>query len=114
MLEAAEQAAEQLEGHGVSTSVWDVRVVTPLDEAMLSDARAHALVVTVEDGIREGGAGAGIATALSAMDGPGAMPALRILGIPTAYLPHGKPDEILAACGLDAASIAATARQALD
>jgi len=113
MLEAAEQAAEQLESHGISTSVWDVRVVTPLDEAMLNDARSHALVVTVEDGIREGGAGAGIATALSAMDHPATMPALRILGIPTSYLPHGKPDEILAACGLDASSIAATALEAL-
>ena len=113
MLDAAEEAADLLESQGVSTSVWDVRVVAPLDEAMLSDARTHSLVVTIEDGIREGGAGAGIATALSEMDGAGGVPAIRILGIPTSYLPHGKPDQILAACGLDAAGIAATARETL-
>ena len=113
MLEAAESAADILESRGVSTSVWDVRVVAPLDEAMLSDARSHSLVVTIEDGIREGGAGACIATALSETDGAGPAPAIRILGIPTTYLPQGKPDQILAACGLDAAGIAATARAAL-
>ena len=114
MLEAAEDAAELLEGHGISSSVWDVRVVAPLDEEMLRDARSHPLVVTVEDGIRAGGAGVAMATALGDMDGDGPMPALRVLGIPTAYIPHGKPDEILAACGLDPASIAATVREALD
>ena len=113
MLDAAEEAADILEGHGHSVSVWDVRVVAPLDEAMLADARSHPLVVTIEDGIRAGGAGAGIATALSEMDGVGAAPAMRILGVPTAYLPHGKADEILAACGLDAAGISATALKAL-
>ncbi len=113
MLEAAEEAAERLDDRGVSASVWDVRVVAPLDQVMLTDAYAHALVVTVEDGIREGGAGACIATALSELDGDGAAPAMRILGIPTAYLPHGRPEEILAACGLDAAGIATTALEAL-
>lgn len=113
MLDAAEDAAERLESRGVSTSVWDVRVVAPLDQAMLSDAAGHSLVVTVEDGIRDGGAGASIAAALSDIDGAGASPAIRILGIPTTYIPHGKPDEILAACGLDAAGITSTALDAL-
>ncbi len=113
MLDAAEEAAERLEGRGISTSVWDVRVIAPLDPAMLSDAGEHSLVITVEDGIRDGGAGASIAAALSNMDGAGASPAIRILGVPTSYIPHGKPDEILAACGLDAAGITSTALDAL-
>ena len=113
MLDAAEEAAERLGDRGVSVSVWDVRVVAPLDPVMLHDAFAHSLVVTVEDGIREGGAGSGIASALSELDGDGKAPPVRTLGIPTAYLPHGKPDEILAACGLDAAGIAQTALRAL-
>ena len=113
MLDAAEEAAERLGDRGVSVSVWDVRVVAPLDPVMLHDAFAHSLVVTVEDGIREGGAGSCIANALSELDGDGKAPPVRTLGIPTAYLPHGKPDEILAACGLDAAGIAQTALKAL-
>ena len=113
MLDAAEEAAERLGDRGVSVSVWDVRVVAPLDLVMLHDAFTHSLVVTVEDGIREGGAGSGIASALSELDGEGKAPPVRTLGIPTAYLPAGKPDEILAACGLDAAGITETALQAL-
>jgi 1-deoxy-D-xylulose-5-phosphate synthase len=36
-------------------------------------------------------------------------PRVRVLGIPCAYLPHGKPDQILADAGLDAAGITASA-----
>ena len=34
-------------------------------------------------------------------------PRLRILGVPVAYLPHGRPDEILAELGLDGPGVAA-------
>ena len=113
MLDAAEEAAERLEARGVSASVWDVRVVAPLDQVMLHDAFTHSLVITVEDGIRAGGAGSSVASALSELEADGKAPPVRNLGIPIAYLPHGKPDEILAACGLDAAGIAETALKAL-
>ena len=113
MLDAAEEAAERLGDRGVSVSVWDVRVVAPLDLVMLHDAFTHSLVITVEDGIRAGGAGSSVASALSELEADGKAPPVRNLGIPIAYLPHGKPDEILAACGLDAAGIAETALKAL-
>src|SRR5690606_8210421 len=45
--------------------VWDVRCCTPLDDEMLAAAARHAAVITVEDGIREGGVGAAIAGRLS-------------------------------------------------
>ena len=32
-------------------------------------------------------------------------PSVRILGVPSAYIPHGKPDIILAELGLDAKGI---------
>src|SRR3954471_246009 len=65
MLGAAEQAAEALEADGVSATVWDVRVIKPLDPRMVTDAGHHPLVVTIEDGIRDGGAGSAIADAVS-------------------------------------------------
>src|SRR5580658_4334346 len=52
MVEAAEEAADKLAADGVDATVWDVRVVSPPDRAMLHDAAAHTMVVTVEDGIR--------------------------------------------------------------
>ena len=57
MLAAATEAAEILAERGVEATVWDVRVVTPPDEEMLEDALAHQMVVTIEDGLKDGGAG---------------------------------------------------------
>lgn len=106
MLEECERAADILAADGVRASVWDPRAVKPLCEEMLADAERHELVVTVEDGLRDGGAGAGIRDALS---GSKAL----VLGVPTAYLPHGRPADILAGLGLDAEGIAAAARSGL-
>src|SRR5206468_3843173 len=65
MVEAAEEAARLLNQQGVSATVWDVRVVKPLDPVMVADAATHPLVVTVEDGVRQGGAGTAIADAVT-------------------------------------------------
>ena len=67
MVEAAEEAAELLEARDVHATVWDVRTI-PADPKMLADARRHALVVTAEDGIAEGGVGALLAAALGALE----------------------------------------------
>ncbi|MGI9646826.1 MAG: transketolase C-terminal domain-containing protein, partial [Ilumatobacteraceae bacterium] len=105
MLEAAEKAALLAAERGVEATVWDARAVSPLDPAMVADAAAHDFVVTVEDGIREGGIGFTIADAVCALD-----PSTRVdkLGVPTKFLPHDpNPNNILARCGLDAESITA-------
>ena len=107
-------AADELATEGIDATVWDVRVVSPPDTAMLADAARHALVVTTEDGVRHGGAGAFLVDAIAAQtesDGvPG--PATRVLGIPRQYLAQGKADDILASLGLDGAGIAESVRRA--
>ncbi|MYE66277.1 MAG: 1-deoxy-D-xylulose-5-phosphate synthase, partial [Acidimicrobiaceae bacterium] len=115
MLEACEQAAELLENEGVDATVWDPRAVTPVCPKMVADAVECDLVVTVEDGLRTGGAGTGIRDALMerAEAAGQAAPRVRVLGVPLDYLPHGKPDQILADLGLDAAGIAATVKSEL-
>jgi 1-deoxy-D-xylulose-5-phosphate synthase len=112
LVDAAEQAAAVLEREGIDATVWDARVVRPLDPEMLADAVAHPAVLTVEDGLREGGAGSGIADAIAELARGGARtaPPVQVFGIPLGYIAHGKPDAILADLGLDAAGIAATAR----
>jgi 1-deoxy-D-xylulose-5-phosphate synthase len=87
-----------------------VRVPKPLDEEMLADAGSHPAVVTVEDGYREGGIGAAIADRLQSGPRDGEAPRLAVLGVPVQFIPHGKPDAILASFGLDGAGVAATAR----
>ncbi len=115
MLEACEQAAELLAAEGADATVWDPRAVSPLCDEMLADAAGYETVVTVEDGLRAGGAGAAIRDALSeSAEAAGrAAPRVRVLGVPLDYLPHGKADDILADLGLDAAGIAATVKAEL-
>ena len=115
MLESCDQAAELLAGDGVDATVWDPRAVSPLCERMLADAAECDVVVTVEDGLRAGGAGTAIRDALAEQAEAAGRPAprVRVLGVPLDYLPHGKPDAILADLGLDAAGIAATVKQEL-
>lgn len=113
LVEAAEDAAALLADDGVQATVWDVRVVKPLDSAMLADAASHPLVVTAEDGIREGGAGAAIVSALAALEPGQPSPPVIVLGVPDRYIPQGKPAGILADLGLDAAGIARTVRDAM-
>jgi 1-deoxy-D-xylulose-5-phosphate synthase len=114
MVEAAEEAAAKLAADGVDATVWDVRVVAPPDPAMLADAASHGLVVTVEDGIRVGGAGTFLVDAMGALptiDHP--LPPVRVLGVPRAHIAQGKPDRILADLGLDGPGIAATVTAAM-
>jgi 1-deoxy-D-xylulose-5-phosphate synthase len=109
MLDAAEAAAEMLAADGVSVTLWDARVVKPLDPAMLADAGRHPYVVTVEDGLRDGGVGMKIADSLCELTVGRREPRVRVLGVPAAYIPHGKPDAILAELGLDTGGIFASA-----
>ena len=102
MVEAALDAAEALDA-----TVWDVRVVKPLDHDMLDDAATHSLVVTVEDGIRVGGAGSHITDAIEGRT------RVVVLGIPDTFVNQAKPASILARFGLDAAGITASVRTAL-
>ena len=113
MLEAAEEAAGKLAGEGIEATVWDVRVVAPPDPAMLLDAAGHGLVVTVEDGVRVGGAGSFLVDAMRGCTSELPLAPVRTLGIPRVYVPQGKPDAILADLGLDGAGIAASVTEAL-
>jgi 1-deoxy-D-xylulose-5-phosphate synthase len=120
LVEAADEAAGLLEDVGVSTTVWDMRLVKPVDDHLVADAGRHRLVVTVEDGVREGGAGARVVDALgqSALvpgrpGNGGLSPPVVVLGVPDSYVAHGDPGTIRSELGLDGIGIAAAARDGL-
>jgi 1-deoxy-D-xylulose-5-phosphate synthase len=106
MVGAAEKALESLTAAGINATLIDVRCCAPLDPAMITLAASHTAVLTCEDGILDGGIGASIATSVHALN-----PATRVesLGVPTQFIPHNKPDVILARFGLDAVGITAAA-----
>ncbi len=109
----AEKAAATLAGEGTDATVWDVRCCAPLDPEMIRDAARHALVVTCEDGIRDGGVGMTMADRIHHACGTDPLPHVEVLGVPTRFLPQAKPDRILAGLGLDAEGLAATVRRLL-
>jgi 1-deoxy-D-xylulose-5-phosphate synthase len=111
---AAEKAAEVLAAEGVEITVWDPRVVKPLDEVMLADAARHRIVIVAEDGLRDGGVGMMAACAIAAQCDGRAAPRFVLLGVPTQFVPHGKQDRILARLGLDADGLVRSVREALD
>ncbi len=116
MVWACDRAAERLEADGISCTVWDPRVVRPLDPDLLDDAAGHRVVVTVEDGMREGGIGSTLADEVAqrvAHRPAEERPRVRVLGTPVDYLPHGKPAAILSSLGLDADGIEAAVRDLL-
>ena len=113
MLDAAEAAADRLIADGLSVSLWDARVAKPLDPLMMADAARHPCVLTIEDGVREGGVGSAIADQLAEFTLGEHEPRVRVLGTPIAYLPHGKPDAILAELGLDRDGVYASATSLL-
>jgi 1-deoxy-D-xylulose-5-phosphate synthase len=83
-------------------TVWDPRAVKPLDPVMLDDAAGHRLVVTVEDGLADGGIGSRIGLELS-----GRGPRVLVLGVPDVHIRHDDPDLILSRLGLDGPGVAA-------
>ena len=65
MVGPAEEAAASSSTEGIEATVWDVRVVSPPDPRCWPTPARHDLVVTAEDGMRQGGAGMFLADAMA-------------------------------------------------
>jgi 1-deoxy-D-xylulose-5-phosphate synthase len=91
------QVAERLAQRGLGVTVVDPRWVRPVPVELVGLASTHRLVVTIEDGIRNGGVGDAVAKLLRdhELDVP-----LRDLGVPARWIDHGSRAEILAEIGL--------------
>jgi 1-deoxy-D-xylulose-5-phosphate synthase len=96
-------------GNELNATVANMRFVKPVDrELAYRLATTHDLVVTIEENVVAGGAGAGVAEALAA-DGI-SVPLLH-LGLPDAFVEHGDPQLLLADCGLDSQGIVRAIRE---
>ncbi|MCL2782336.1 MAG: 1-deoxy-D-xylulose-5-phosphate synthase, partial [Actinomycetia bacterium] len=95
-------AADMARQAGLSARVADPGWVTPVNPALVELARDARLVVTVEDGVAAGGAGARINQAVRAagVDAP-----TREIGLPTEFLTHGTPAQVRQDAGLTAGDI---------
>jgi transketolase len=103
-------AADELAGKGIAARVIDLYSVKPVDaEAILTAAGETKALVTVEDHWPEGGIGETVAGVLAEAASSTPLVRLAVSGRPGS----GPPADLLAAAGIDAASIAAAAERAL-
>jgi 1-deoxy-D-xylulose-5-phosphate synthase len=85
------KAADLLEEHDVEATVVDARFAKPLDGELLTQlATDHDLLVTVEDGVLQGGFGSAVGELLLDRDLARETRLVRI-GIPDRFVTHGKP-----------------------
>ena len=104
----ATAAAALLAEHDISVTVADARFVKPLDIDLVARlATEHDLLVTVEEGVLQGGFGSAVWEALNAvgLDGPDCARIMRI-GLPDRYVTHGKPSRLHEEVGFTGKAIA--------
>ena len=84
-------------------TIVDMRFVKPLDEELLAQiVQNHSGIVTLEEGVIQGGAGSACMEYLASIGT--AMQFLQ-LGLPDQFIDHGDSALLLAQCGLDQAGI---------
>lgn len=112
-LEEAENAADQLDAMGLSTTVADLRFAKPLDHELIRRlATRHEVVVTVEEAA-VGGLGAHVLTFASDEGLLDAGLKIRTMRLPDAFQDQDKPARQYAEARLDAGAITETVLQAL-
>lgn len=98
-------------GDRLNATVINMRFVKPLDESLvLMLADSHDLLVTLEENVVAGGAGSAVNECLHA---EGSHTRVLNLGLPDQHVEHGSPDQLLSACGLDAAGIGRAVESAM-
>ena len=86
-------------GEALNATVANMRFVKPIDhELILELAREHSLLVSIEENVVIGGAGAEVARVLEEAGHPARL--VRI-GLPDHFIEHGDQARLLAAVGLD-------------
>lgn len=86
-------------GEELDATVVNMRFVKPLDEALIIETCAeHDLIITVEENVIQGGAGAAVNEVIAAH---GIAQRIANYGLPDRLLPHGSREDMLRDAGLD-------------
>lgn len=107
------KAVEMMEndGDGISMAHYDMRFVKPLDENLLKEVAAKFKhVITVEDGVREGGFGSAV---IEWMEDNGQHLDIVRLGLPDHFVEHGTVAQLQSIVGIDAEGIRRTIKETL-
>ena len=93
----------------------DARFVKPLDTELVERlALGHDLVVTIEEGVLQGGFGSAVLEHLEdRLPNPGERARVLRVGLPDRYVTHGKPNPLHEEVGFTGAHVAETVAAAL-
>ncbi|KPJ74993.1 MAG: 1-deoxy-D-xylulose-5-phosphate synthase [Deltaproteobacteria bacterium SG8_13] len=102
-------AAQTLTSEGIACTVVDCRFIKPLDADRIGELVGKIpRVVTVEEGVLQGGFGSAVLECLNELGAGGF--ALKRLGIPDQFVEHGPQKLLRAKYGIDSESIAQSVR----
>jgi 1-deoxy-D-xylulose-5-phosphate synthase len=104
MVEACQKAAGDLEQRGISCGVLNARWIKPIDPRLSEWVERYRHIVTVEDGVVNGGFGGAV---LEHLAGTPAAARVELMGVPDHFLPFGSAGDVLESIGLDPESISA-------
>lgn len=99
---------QMLQKDGINAAHYDMRFVKPLDEeALHSIFKSYKRVITIEDGVLQGGFGSAV---LEFMADHQYNAVLKRIGIPDKFIDHGTTDELYREYGLDQQGIYRTVK----
>jgi len=102
------EAADLLAEHGVRPTVADARFVKPIDAELIERlAIGHDLIVTIEEGVLQGGFGSAVLEHLEDnFHNPAERARVLRIGMPDRYITHGKPELLHDEVGFTADEVA--------
>jgi 1-deoxy-D-xylulose-5-phosphate synthase len=111
MADTALATAELLAAHGLRVTVVDPRWALPVPSALVKLAGEHDHVVTLEDGVVDGGIGSLLAQRTRAA---GLSVPVQPIGVPLAFLRHATTEQLTTELRLQPQDIARDVLTALD
>ena len=101
LIEGAEP--HNAEGHCPSVAHYDMRFLKPLDDKLLEEvASRFSRIITIEDGVRNGGLGSAV---IEWMSDHGYTPQITRMGMPDHFVEQGTVQQLREICGIDIESI---------
>ena len=107
-------AAEDLAEERLDIQLINARFATPLDEDLLRDiSRNFKKIITVEEGVIDGGFGTAVLERINSLCRKGDKPEIKIIGLPSEFITHGKRNFLLERYGLNKEGITRSVRDFL-
>ena len=113
MVYSALKVADELDVKNISVEVVNCRFIKPMDNSYLKTIVSRGInnVLTIEEGVVEGGFGDGVSSFLIENGFQGS---LKRLGLPDSYVQHGSRSQILSHLSLDDSGIKTKVLELID